>query len=88
LIEGFETPYGMELLATVHWVATKGGPKHRQLAAGPEAAVVQIHAWNPRKKRVFKENHVFKAWSRLEIQGWFSPSTTSIAAAGSGHLFA
>ncbi|HEX3048468.1 MAG TPA: hypothetical protein VHY08_27210 [Bacillota bacterium] len=22
LIEGFETPYGMELLATVHWLAT------------------------------------------------------------------
>ena len=25
LIEGFETPYGMELLATVHWVAKHEG---------------------------------------------------------------
>ena len=25
LIEGFETPYGMELLATVHWVAQESG---------------------------------------------------------------
>ncbi|MCC5669167.1 hypothetical protein LC653_36310 [Nostoc sp. CHAB 5784] len=24
LIIGFETPYGMELLVTVHWVGTKG----------------------------------------------------------------
>jgi hypothetical protein len=23
LITGFETPYGMEMLATVHWVATE-----------------------------------------------------------------
>jgi hypothetical protein len=24
LVQGFETPFGMELLATVHWVATRG----------------------------------------------------------------
>src|ERR1700733_13877962 len=27
LIEGFETPYGMELLATVHWVVTREGAR-------------------------------------------------------------
>jgi hypothetical protein len=25
LVEGFETPFGLELLATVHWVATREG---------------------------------------------------------------
>ena len=29
LINGFETPYGMELLATVHWVAGKIGKQQR-----------------------------------------------------------
>ena len=27
LIAGFETPYGMELLATVHWIADHEGAK-------------------------------------------------------------
>jgi O-acetyl-ADP-ribose deacetylase (regulator of RNase III) len=72
LIEGFETPYGMELLATVHWVATHGGPKGTQSAANPEAAIEQVHAWNPRKKQVFKSTHIKKAWNVLEKQGWFS----------------
>ena len=29
LVEGFETPYGMELLASVHWVARHGDPAAR-----------------------------------------------------------
>jgi len=33
LIEGFESPYGLELLATVHWVATEEG------ASTPEQAI-------------------------------------------------
>ena len=31
LIEGFETPYGMELLATVHWVATRMEPTQKRV---------------------------------------------------------
>jgi O-acetyl-ADP-ribose deacetylase (regulator of RNase III) len=70
LIEGFETPYGMELLASVHWVAKYGGPKHSTVASDVENAIQQVHAWNPRKKQIFMPAHVRTAWSRLESMGW------------------
>lgn len=70
LIEGFETPYGMELLATVHWVAHRGGPKSDAPASDAGAAIDQIHAWNPRKQQVFKPEHIRTAWSQLDEHGW------------------
>ncbi|HBY60136.1 MAG TPA: hypothetical protein DEH78_09960 [Solibacterales bacterium] len=71
LIEGFETPYGMELLATTHWVARRGGPTSSSVpAADAGEAVVQIHAWNPRKQQVFKPEHIRTAWGQLAQQGW------------------
>jgi O-acetyl-ADP-ribose deacetylase (regulator of RNase III) len=70
LIEGFETPYGMELLATVHWVAHIGGRKGEPPAKTPDEALALVHAWNPRKQRVFKPNHIGTAWNRLEQKGW------------------
>ncbi len=69
-IEGFETPYGMELLATVHWVAHRGGPKSDASASDAEAAIDQIHTWNPRKQQVFKPEHIRTAWSQLDGHGW------------------
>lgn len=72
LIEGFETPYGMELLAAVHWVAHRGGPKSSAPASGPDAAIEQIHAWNPRKQQVFKPEHIRVAWSHLVQENWTS----------------
>jgi hypothetical protein len=70
LIEGFETPYGMELLATVHWVAHSGGRHGEATAKNPEEAMHLVHAWNPRKQRVFKPDHIRTAWTRLEQKGW------------------
>lgn len=71
LIEGFETPYGMELLATTHWVACRGGPTSGGVPAADEGeAVDQIHAWNPRKQQVFKPEHIRTAWVQLAQQGW------------------
>ena len=72
LIEGFETPYGMELLATVHWVAQRGGPNSDAPAVDAEAAIRQVHAWNPRKQEVFKPDHVRVAWRRLSESGWLN----------------
>lgn len=66
LIEGFESPYGLELLATVHWVATKD-PAARQEW---EAALSAVHAWSPRKQRTFRPYHVQVAWTRLREHGW------------------
>jgi O-acetyl-ADP-ribose deacetylase (regulator of RNase III) len=68
LIEGFETPYGMELISSVHWVA-----KHQEPAAEDAAAAVRaVHAWNDRKRAMFKAEHVQIAWRQLSDQGWLS----------------
>lgn len=69
-IEGFETPYGMELLATVHWVAHHGGPLDQIPAKDADLAVAQVHAWNPRKMRIFKPDHIHAAWSQLNEHSW------------------
>ena len=62
LISGFETPYGMELLSTVHWVSAKDG------ATSPEEAVTKVHAWNDRKK-MFPSTHIHLAWRVLQDKG-------------------
>lgn len=70
LIEGFETPYGMELLATVHWVAHYGGRQGEAPAADMDAAIDVVHAWNPRKQNIFKPDHIRAAWMQLAQRGW------------------
>ncbi len=67
LIEGFETPYGMELLSTVHWAATHA------LLASPndfQGLVEAVHSWNDRKKEVMRAEHIKAAWRRLKEQNW------------------
>lgn len=63
LIKGFETTFGMELLSTVHWVAT------REQATTAELAVTKIYDWNTRK-RMFESRHIHVAWERLHAAGW------------------
>ncbi len=70
LIEGFETPYGMELLATVHWLAHKGGPNGSPPADNPESAIAGMRDWNPHKATTFKPEHVPAAWKQLGQNGW------------------
>lgn len=70
LIEGFETPYGMELLATVHWVAHYGGRQGEAPAADMDAATNVVHAWNPRKQHILKPDHIRAAWMQLAQRGW------------------
>jgi len=72
LIEGFETPYGMELLATVHWVAHQFAPGSEGVAASAEEAVSHVHAWHPRKRPVFQPKHVQVAWESLKGAGWLN----------------
>jgi len=64
LIRGYETPYSMELLATVHWVASHEG------ARTPAEARARVQSWNERKKARYRERHIEKAWQRLESEGW------------------
>lgn len=68
LIEGFETPYGLELLSSVHWIA--------HYAPGPVQdageAVQIIHNWNMRKQRMIRPEHIYIAWERLKEKGWLT----------------
>lgn len=66
LIEGFEDPYGLELLSSVHWMM-RGSAEARESS---EAAAAAVHKWNPRKRRVMKKEHLLKAWQRLKEQSW------------------
>ncbi len=72
LIEGFETPYGMELLSTVHWVVVKDRKANQR-----DEAVQAVYSWkedqpewNERKKALMKERHILMAWDRLQEKGW------------------
>ncbi len=68
LIKGFETPYGLELLATIHWLAQENP------AVGEDfrLAIVGVQEWNERKKRIFQPEHIRVAWQQLHREGWFS----------------
>ncbi len=63
LVDGFETPFGLELLATVHWVAT-----HEQ-AVTPEAAERATYAWGKRKAQ-FTKRQIDGAFERIRAEGW------------------
>lgn len=65
LVEGFETPFGLELLSTVHWVAS------RENAVTIESAVAKVHEWNDRKKR-FSADQKGIAYNVLQSGGWLS----------------
>jgi len=66
LIEGFESPYGLELLSTAHWVVQHNG------ARGVQETVNMVHAWNDRKAKTLNADDVRIAYERLNEQGWLS----------------
>lgn len=70
LVEGFANPFGMELLATVHWVATQEGAK------SADEALAMLKAWNSRKA-MFKPEHVRIAWDMLQAKGWLPTTAPS-----------
>lgn len=70
LIEGYESAYGLELLASVHWVATHGDKN------GLDAVSQRLQEWSCRKQRMFTREHIESAWNQLHEKGWLSPSLT------------
>ncbi len=66
LIKGFETPYGMELLATVHWIASA----FPETATDPETTIKKVQEWSTRKKFKMRPHHIRKAWQRLKTEHW------------------
>ena len=64
LVEGFESSFGLELLATVHWVAS------RQTYTTDEEIVARTYLWNDRKRRLISERQILVALRTLEEKGW------------------
>ena len=63
LVEGFESPFGLELLATVHWVAKNEAP------CSMDDLVERTHAWNERK-REFTPRQIGVAVKALQRGDW------------------
>lgn len=70
LVEGFESPYGLELLATVHWVMSREGATEHDCVAR------QVYGWNGRKQQ-FTLRQLAIAEERLKSQGWMSPDAVA-----------
>ncbi|HKY39076.1 MAG TPA: macro domain-containing protein [Polyangiaceae bacterium] len=73
LIEGYETSYGMELLSSVHWVATHNA----DAAASADETVQAVHAWTDRKATTMKPEQIRAAWAHLNERNWLSRSLPS-----------
>ncbi len=63
LVDGFESPFGLELLATVHWVAADEG------AADLDQAIQKVYGWNERKQH-FTPRQLNIAFQTLHDKGW------------------
>ena len=63
LVYGFESSFGLELLATVHWVMK------REVAEPIEDVVACTHDWHERKRR-FTPRQIALAAARLREKGW------------------
>lgn len=68
LVQGFETPFGMELLSTVHWVVVN------EKAASKEDVIAKVHAWGERKKQ-FTPRQILIAVDVLSKKKWVDVSS-------------
>jgi O-acetyl-ADP-ribose deacetylase (regulator of RNase III) len=64
LVDGFETPFGMELLSTVHWVVKDKTMTICDIIAG-------TYEWSTAKKK-FSERQIEIAVNRLVQEGWIT----------------
>jgi O-acetyl-ADP-ribose deacetylase (regulator of RNase III) len=72
LISGFESPYGMELLATVHWVIA-----YPPQASTLEETTAAVHGWNSRKRQLMSNEHIRLARDHLAKHNWLNTMTIS-----------
>ena len=63
LVQGFESPFGLELLSTVHWVANEQNPQTL------DDLVTHTYAWNERKRQ-FSLRQIKIAFEVLSEKGW------------------
>ena len=65
LVEGFESSFGLELLSTVHWVASK------ENASTIEQVIAAVYSWNKRKQQ-FNNRQIKLAYNVLTEKGWLA----------------
>ena len=65
LVDGFESPFGLELLATVQWIV------QNESAATVSEVVAQTYAWNDRKQCFFPRQ-IALAVDVLYRKGWIN----------------
>lgn len=69
-VHGFETPFGLELLSTVHWVIKKDG------ARTADDAIEATYAWGDRKRQ-FNSRQIRLAFDVLQAKGWLGQPVAS-----------
>ncbi len=73
LVADFDSPYGLELLSTVHFVVENDG-----VDAFDDAAINSaVRAWSERKKFLFTGYHITVARDQLAQLGWIRQRTTA-----------
>jgi hypothetical protein len=65
LVAGFESPFGLELLATVHWLLAEARPD------SDEDLIARTYAWAERKRQ-FSEQQIRLARRVLAERGWLA----------------
>ena len=71
LVDGFESPFGLELLATVHWIAANDAH-----APDLDEIVRHTYGWNESKKQ-FSRRQIETAFHVLSEKGWVAPASHS-----------
>ncbi len=71
LVDGFESPFGLELLATVHWIAANDAH-----ASDLDDIVTRTYEWNDSKKQ-FSRRQIELAVRVLSEKGWVAPASNS-----------
>jgi O-acetyl-ADP-ribose deacetylase (regulator of RNase III) len=69
LVDGWDTPYGLELLATTHWALRNSRPPIK----GRDEMYDFIASWTPRKAQLFKPAQIDRATAHLAAVGAISP---------------
>lgn len=76
LVDGWETPYGLELLATAHWSLVHAGLQDR------DSIHKYVASWTPRKAKLFKPMQIDRAIDRLTVTGFVGSSALGSALRG------
>ena len=70
-VDGFESAFGLELLATVHWIAANDAH-----APDLDEIVRHTYRWNESKKQ-FSRRQIETAFHVLSEKGWVAPASHS-----------